>query len=204
MTAEVQPSELGPFHPVSDATVLAAIERAQRHVRGGDELGAAWHDIAEHLGFVREQRMTRMLRPQVNELIAAGFLEATKARGFAHWRVTDAGRKRLLAAKRSGDAPLPESPQHRLWRHARAEARARGGTLTVRLGDTLREATQVLNSRQHGNSAAWSDLAVRLSAEGTLLASVLYCGREWAEPDDALAIDEESKRHALVLERSGQ
>jgi hypothetical protein len=43
--------ELCRFEPVSDAVVLAAIDRAERH-RGGTGEGARMSNLAEHLGFV--------------------------------------------------------------------------------------------------------------------------------------------------------
>lgn len=202
MIEVVQPSELGGYHAVSDGTLLAAVDRAQCHLPRGGELGAAWHDIVEHLGFVRDRRMTRMLQPQLRALLADGFLQDTTARGFAHYRLTDTGRRRLAGARRSGDAPLPEAPQHRLWRHRRAQAREQLDTLVAELSDTLREASELLETRQHGNSTAWADLCGRLGSQSGLLASVLYCGREWAEPDDTRALEDRTRTHLAVLERS--
>jgi hypothetical protein len=72
MTITPQPSELGPYRPVSDALVLAALDRAQRHSSNGYEVGVSWATLVEHLGFVHRSATTRKLRPQVTQLVAAG------------------------------------------------------------------------------------------------------------------------------------
>src|SRR6204780_6026641 len=63
--------ELGRFEPVSDALVLAAVERAERH-REREGEGVMMSDIAEHLGFVHGSGATRRPRPQIDGLIAGG------------------------------------------------------------------------------------------------------------------------------------
>jgi hypothetical protein len=42
MTTTTQPFELGPYTPASDALVLAAMDRAQRHHPHGYEVGVSW------------------------------------------------------------------------------------------------------------------------------------------------------------------
>jgi hypothetical protein len=62
--------EMRKFEPVSDAVVLAAIDRAERH-RGGAGEGARMSNLAEHLGFVHGAWTTHGLRPQLDALIDA-------------------------------------------------------------------------------------------------------------------------------------
>ena len=113
--------ELRPFaHPVSDALVLAAAERAERHKpRGGQ--GVMLGDVFAHMGFLYNGAATRQLRPRLDALLSAGALEHTRRHGIKLWVLTSKGRRRLAQARRKGDAvELPESPQHRKWRHSRA------------------------------------------------------------------------------------
>ena len=72
--------ELRKFEPVSDAAVLAAIDRAERH-RGGTGEGARMSNLAEHLGFVHGPWTVRGLRPQLDALINAGALERARRAG---------------------------------------------------------------------------------------------------------------------------
>jgi hypothetical protein len=67
-------SELGRFEPVSDAYVLAAIERAERH-REREHEGVMLSDIAEHLGLF----MARGLR-------AGCVRSSTRSLPRARWR----------------------------------------------------------------------------------------------------------------------
>jgi DNA-binding transcriptional regulator PaaX len=111
--------ELGPFAPASDALALAAVERAERH--GTEKVWIVL--VAEHLGFKRSAHTTRCLRPQLERLRIAGELESVERLGRECWTLTDAGRERLTSARRDGAVDeLPESPQHRRWRHAHMHA----------------------------------------------------------------------------------
>ena len=64
--------------------------------------------------------------PQLESLRVAGSLERTRKHGQYQWTLTPRGRRRLAAARRAGRVgELPDSPQHRRWRHAREEAERR-------------------------------------------------------------------------------
>lgn len=83
-------SELGRFEPVSDAIVLAAVERAERH-REREGEGVMMSDIAKHLGFVHGSWTTRRLRPQIDALIAEGSLARSRRHGVVVWELTAVG-----------------------------------------------------------------------------------------------------------------
>jgi hypothetical protein len=108
------------FEPVSDLRLLAAIERAERHIQAQGILPSR---IAEHLGFRFGARTTRQLRPQIEKLIAAQALVRSHRHGCSILGLTSKGRKRLARARREGkDLELPEAPQHQTWRNAREQA----------------------------------------------------------------------------------
>jgi hypothetical protein len=52
---------LGPFEPVPDVLILAAVQRAERH----RTKNVSRHEIGAHLGFVQSAGTTRKLRPQL-------------------------------------------------------------------------------------------------------------------------------------------
>ncbi len=115
--------ELRRFESVSDGLVLAAVERAERH-RELEREGVMMSGIAEHLGVVPSSWTTRRLRPRLDALIAEGSLARSRRHGVVVWELTDDGRGRLERMRRAGEIEeLPESPQHRAWRHARAQGR---------------------------------------------------------------------------------
>lgn len=89
------------YEPVSDELLLAAVDRTERH-REVQRDGVSWADIIAHLGFVRTGWTTPQLRPQRDALIASGLLAAGRRQGFDVWRLTDAGRAHLEAARQSG------------------------------------------------------------------------------------------------------
>lgn len=193
MTTSTQPSELGPYKPVSDALVLAAIDRAQRHNPHGYDHGVLWGILVEHLGFAHSSATTVKLRPQVSRLKAAGMVERGKAQGFTVWRLTNDGRQHLAKARRKReDLTLPEAPQHRAWRNARTAGAERIDRIRERLRDTLRDADKLLESAEGGDSDSWFALSRRLSTRSDRLASATYCLREWPEPDDAHADRDDS------------
>jgi hypothetical protein len=164
------------------------MDRAQRHDPNGYEKGVLWSNLVEHLGFAREPVTTFKLRPQVSRLRAAGVVERGKMRGLTVWKLTSDGRKQLTRARRTGEnLRLPEAPQHRLWREARATSSERIVGLRAQLSDTLREASELIASEDGGDSDAWFALRGRLGKQIERLAGATYCLREWAEPDDARA-----------------
>lgn len=79
---------------------------------------------------------------------------------------------------------LPESPQHRVWRHAQALAAERIDGLWEQVRGVLEDAPGVLNAGGV-RSDGWFALAERLQTACWQLGSVTYCLSEWAEPDDA-------------------
>jgi hypothetical protein len=173
--------ELRRFEPVSDELVLAAVERAERH-REREGEGVMMSDIAEHLGFVHGSWTTRRLRPQIEAFIAAGLLVRSRRHGVVVWGLTSSGRGRVEPT--SGAVGLPESPQHRVWRHARALAAERIDGVCEQASGVLEEAMDALDS-DGVRSDAWFALAERLQSACWQLGSVTYCLSEWAEPDDA-------------------
>lgn len=174
--------ELGPFTPVSDALILAAVQRAQRH---GPKQVARWR-ISEHLGFVHSSATTRRLRPQLESLRAAGSLERHRKRGRYQWALTPKGRRQLATARRAGRVgELPESPQHRRWRHAREEAKQRIDDFRTLTYQTLDAAEAVAEPADGPDSETWFAMGDRLAAIFWLMGSATYCLVEWPEPDDA-------------------
>ena len=173
--------ELRRFEPVSDELVLAAVERAERHrEREGD--GVMMSDIAEHLGFVHGSWTTRRLRPQIEAFIAAGLLVRSRRHGVVVWGLTSSGRRHV--AREGESVVLPESPQHRVWRHAQALAAERIDGLRGQLRGVLTETAGALDAGG-ARSDAWFALAERLQSACWQLGSAMYCLSEWVEPDDA-------------------
>jgi hypothetical protein len=175
--------ELRRFEPVSDELVLAAVERAERH-REREGEGVMMSDIAEHLGFVHGSWTTRRMRPQIEAFIAAGLLVRSRRHGVVVWGLTSSGRRRV--AREGESVVLPESPQHRVWRHARTLAAERIDGLREQVRGVLEDATGVLDA-DGVRSDAWFALAERLQSACWQLGSTTYCLSEWAEPDDARA-----------------
>jgi hypothetical protein len=175
--------ELRRFEPVPDDVVLAAVERAERH-REREGEGVMMSDIAEHLGFVHGSWTTRRLHPQIDAFIAAGLLVRSRRHGVVIWGLTSTRRGRV--EQTSGAVGLPESPQHRVWRHARALAAERIDGVCEQAASVLAEAMDALDA-DGVRSDAWFALAERLQSACWQLGSVTYCLSEWAEPDDASA-----------------
>ena len=178
-----QPSELGRFHPVGDNLVLNAVEHAQRHdSKRGHSVSLI--RIAEHLGFLHGACTTRHMRPLLSALVQVGALEHSRSMSRDHWALTSAGRRRLGRARRQGEQlQLPEAPQHRLWREKHTRAVERMGEYRARMREVLDQAAALLES-DRADSAAWRAMSKRLEVRSELLGSAIYCGREWAEPDD--------------------
>lgn len=172
------PSELRPFaHPVSDALVLAATERAERH-RPRDEPGVMLGDVFAHMGFVYNGAATRQLRPRLDALLSADALEHTRRHGIKLWVLTSKGRRRLAQARRKGEAvELPESPQHRKWRHSHATAGEQVEGYREELRALLDEADALLDAGTRAYSDLWFCLAKRLPAPApaTNIGAAIYC-----------------------------
>lgn len=184
---ELYAADLSRAEPVPDAQILAAIHRAEAHDEQDD---ASRADIAAHLGFVHNSATTKRLRPQLDALKAAGQIRDVRRNGLDLLTLTAAGRRALEKAQSAGAAILPESPQHRNWRHSRAMADDRIAGFREALRASMAEVGILLDSQQ-APSDAWFEFGKRLSAECKRLGSATYCLFEWAEPDDTRAdVDE--------------
>jgi len=184
---ELYAADLSRVEPVSDAQILAAIHRAEVHDEQDD---ASRADMAAHLGFVHNSATTRRLRPQLDALRAAGHVRDVRRNGLDLLTLTPAGRHALEETQGAGTVALPESPQHRKWRHSRTVAGDRIDGFREALRASMAEVGALLDSQQTP-SEAWFELDKRLGAECKRLGSATYCMFEWAEPDDARAdVDE--------------
>lgn len=180
-------ADLSRAEPVSDAQILAAIRRAEVHDEQDD---ASRADIAAHLGFVHNSSTTKRLRPQLDVLKATGQIRDVRRNGLDLLALTAAGRRALERAQAAGEVVLPESPQHRKWRHSRTMAGDRIDDFREALRVSIAEVGVLLDSQQ-APSDAWFEFGKRLGVECKRLGSATYCLFEWAEPDDARAdVDE--------------
>ncbi len=85
------PSELRPFaHPVTDALVLAATERAECH-QARSEPGVMPREAFEHMGFLYNAAATRQLRLRLDGLMEAGLLEHARRPHAAVRHPADSG-----------------------------------------------------------------------------------------------------------------
>jgi hypothetical protein len=188
MRGEPEPgeSELRRFaHPITDVLVLAAADRAERH-EPKDEPGVTLREVFGHMGFIYNSAATRQLRPRLDALLAAGLLTHTRRHGVKLWVLTSTGRQTLAKARRKGEAvELPESPQHRRWRHARTTAAERIDGYREQVRVALDEAGKLIDAGPNAHSDVWFDLAVRLKDECWQLGSATHCLQEWPEPDEA-------------------
>jgi hypothetical protein len=182
---ELYRSDLTAVEPVSDAQILAAIDRTEAHDRNQIPDAARW-DIAAHLGFVHNSWTTRQLRPQMDALRAAGRIRDVRRLGLDLVALTSTGRRAVRNARSTGEVSLPESPQHRIWRHSRTLAGDRIDGFREALRASVTELGALLDGGQTP-SDAWFEFGKRLSAECRRLGSATYCLSEWAEPDDAAA-----------------
>lgn len=191
------------FEPVSDLLILAAIHCAERH---GRPKGVLWGRIREHMGLVGGAS-TRVLRAQVEALVASDQVGLSRRCGSTVWELTDKGRRRLARARRMGKVPeLPEAPQHRDWRHARKQASEQIDALRSTLRDSLAEAHSFAE-RDESGAAAWFGFSRSLRTQCAELGWAIHCLYEWDEPDDARAdVGGGERRRRLELARvvSGQ
>jgi hypothetical protein len=180
------PSELRSFaDPVSDSQVLAAVERAETH-RAPSEPGVLPREVVHHMGFAYNPAAMRKFRPYIDALIAAGLLGIASRKKVDLWVLTSTGRRALVEAQGKGEvAVLPESPQHRKWRHSREAASERIESYRDELRALLGEAHALLDTGVQAHSDLWFDLATRLTAPATCIGAAIYCLMEWPEPDDA-------------------
>lgn len=175
---------------IPDVTVLAAIDRAERH-RGRP--GAPVWSIFEHLGLPRR---SRRVRAQLRALVEGSSIEQKREHGVDVWALAPAGRRRL---RRAGRVDLPESPQHCRWRNARTLAEQEIERFRDAMGDAVAEASALLSGTP--TSDAWFELAEHLHRAARRLGSATYCLHEWAEPDDDRAdIDDNASPADLALD----
>jgi hypothetical protein len=175
---------------IPDVTVLAAIDRAERH-RG--RAGVPVWLIFEHLGIPRR---SRRVRDQLQSLVKDGVIEQRRAHGVDIWALAQCGRRQLQGA---GRVDLPESPQHREWRNARTLAAQEIERFRGALHDTIIDANALLNDTP--GSDAWFELAERLRCASRRLGSATYCLHEWMEPsDDRADIDDHISSTDLALD----
>ncbi len=176
----------------TDEQLFAAIDRAERH-RGSDR-GVALETVKEHLGLNRGGWSTRQLRPQLDRLQADGLIEQFRRAGCKAWSLTDAGHRRLAYVQRTRRIPpLPESPQHRVWREARSQAEERIDSFRLDMRERLTAAASLLDAGDEIGSDPWIAMGERLQFACERVASVTYCLSEWSEPDDAISDRPENK-----------
>jgi len=181
MVTEAQ--ELGKYTPVPDMLILAAVQRAERH---GPKPPLPHRIVGAHLGFKNTAPNSRLLLPRLKALRDAGSLASSRKFGKDRWTLSRSGRSRLAAARRKGEVgELPESPQHREWRHAREEAAKRIVGFKEHTRDLVEEADRKLVDAKHPTADELLSLSRRFEWAFWLLGSATYCLHEWPEPDDA-------------------
>lgn len=175
----------------STELVLTAIGRAERH-RRSDGPGVLLADVKEHLALRHTGWTTRQMRPQLTELESHGLVKQIRRHGLNLWGLTPDGRQWIEAI--GGDiGPLPESPQHKKWREARAAARERIPEFRAGLHHALTEANALLETTPEADSDTWFERGASLNRACRTLASATHCLYEWPEPSDARADIDDSK-----------
>jgi hypothetical protein len=176
--------ELTAYVPITDGFVLGAVERAARHEQDGAVLTS---DLTAHLGFEGGPSTNKHLWPRLEELRRAGLLTTTERRGEPFWSLTSVGGERLARERDAGEiGDLPESPQHRTWRHAREQAAVRSEGFKDELIEAVEEADRLINQYRPVMAEEWFALHERLRWASWRFASAAYCLTEWPEPDDGL------------------
>ncbi len=183
-----------PEGELSDAVILAALERAERH-SGRDEPGVTYATVVHHLGLPMGSATGRRMRPRFRELEATGLIRNFKRHGLVIWTFTTRGRRRLGSARRAGElVMLPESPQYRVWRESRATAGERISEFREQVYLLLDDAAALL-ADDSADSDAWFVLGERLQRSCSQLASATHCLHEWEEPnDDSADVDAHPRR----------
>jgi hypothetical protein len=178
---------------IQDELLLAALDRAERH-SGREEPGVLLASFVPHLGLVHGSWTTRRIRPQLEDLQAAGLVEQLRRHSLVQWTLTTTGRKRLTAVP-GVHSRLPESPQHKRWGEARNAASKRIDEFRETLGCSLDDARSLIDLDPRPQSDVWFELGKRLNWACWLVGSATYCLCEWAEPDDALADTDPDRPH---------
>lgn len=181
-SASAPEHELGSYTLVTDGFVLAAVERAERHEQEEEVLTS---ELTAHLGFEGGPSTNKHLWPRLEELRRAGLLTTTERRGEPLWSLTSVGRERLDKERDAGEVgDLPESPQHRAWRHAREQAAVRIEGFKAELTEAVEGADDLINQYRPVMAEEWFALHTRLRWASWRFASAAYCLTEWPEPDD--------------------
>ncbi len=170
---------------VPDPLVLAAIDRAERHDPHKSRLGVPVWRVYDHLSIAKRSGPARRVRARLDALETAGSIERARRHGVPTWALTSTGRRRLTLARRAGSLPeLPESPQHRAWRNAKATAAQEIARFLLSVRDALNDAARLLDADPAAMSDAWFELGERLQQDCRRVGAATYCLREWNEPDD--------------------
>lgn len=186
---------------IPDMVILAALDRAVRHRDEGGPITV--QSIHEHLALSPRSRAARHVRTRLHGLAESGAVERSRARGFVLWGLTSAGSASLTRARRSRSIELPESPQHRAWREARASAEQEIERFHTDAIDAITDAMRLVESESP--SDALFAVAERLRGELWRLASATHCLSEWPEPDDATAdVDDRLDTRERQLTRAEQ
>ena len=163
--------------------VMAAIDRAERH--NPINPGTPVWEILEHLDIPRRTRRARQTKARLTELTEEGLLDHFRRGSIPVWELTARGRQQLIRAQRRGRVPvLPESPQHKTWRHARALAGQKLIPARFVVGEALVDAFFLLDMSPASHSDVWFELAERLKAASYQFGSINHCLYEWPEPTD--------------------
>ncbi|MET0557607.1 MAG: hypothetical protein ABW065_02895 [Solirubrobacterales bacterium] len=179
---DIEDQELGPYEPVPDSLILAAIERAEHH--GTADVWIV--EIGHHLGFRHDSRTTHQLRERLERLRGGKVVIETTHNGREHWALTEEGRKQLARSRHAAALmDLPESPQHRRWREARLQAVLRIDGFHAAALEAISTAESRLGWSRLPNSTTLFELSERLQQTLWCLGSATYCLYEWPEPDDA-------------------
>lgn len=174
--------ELTSYIPVTDGLVLAAVERAVLHEQ---EEGILTSVLMAHVGLAWAPPTSQKFFPRLDELRQAGLLTSTERRGEPYWSLTSVGQERLTKEREAGEVgALPESPQHRTWRHARTQAAVRIQRFREDLSDAHEKAGALIDQYRPVISKEWFELSEWLHSASWRLASATYCLTEWLEPED--------------------
>jgi len=197
-----QPEAEPPRRP-SQELVLAALARAVRHRPDGAAAVSA-RAVLAHLQLPLRSGPARAAGRRLDELLAAGEVARSRRHGVEVWTLTREGLARLRRADADRSGPeLPESPQHRAWRHARTVGSLEMERLRELLEQTLGEGERLLAEDPPPHSDAWFELAEALRRAAWLVGSAVHCLSEWEEPDDVRAdVDDRRRATDRLLEPS--
>jgi hypothetical protein len=119
--------------------------------------------VGEHLGYRHTRHNTRRLRQQLERLrVGYGWAASEERLGREYWRLTPDGQRHLALTRAEGLlGELPESPQHRTWRKARATAAERIEDFKALLWRATEEATTFEGVAEPPPSSWWFDLFER-------------------------------------------